>query len=483
MLLFLVLVLVATLVLTGIAIISAVNDTHADMRRDIAGVISLERNLPEMDHDGVIEAYAEGGSGAALRFMSEVLSSGDFVTFETLEAIMEVSGVSGYNVIAEFTMRDAIAENFEFLNPIEGQFSNEHGEAEATTFAYIHSATDSQRLVDFLNGNLRLVAGRHQTADDHRTVMISDDLASINNIQIGDTLKISGAPTTMGDQFSSTTLEFEVIGIFSATRALEEDDQNNLAATFIIDMSTLMEEYARTNYFGTGAIGSLPGFLSIFMEDPNEIENVHDEISNLRSVYGKDFTLMMGSVGFEDVLSSLTSLGVLAQTLLVIIALVSMAILAIILTIWTRGRVKEIGIYLANGIKKGEIIGQFILEASLIAVVAFALSLPISQVTARGTGDFILERFTSAEALRSEQLEDDSSMEASSGIDMGRRGIDFNHTENGLENMIDMVEIGVSGSDLVWVYVIGLPVVTSSVLIASYPVVKLKPKEILTKMS
>jgi len=230
-------------------------------------------------------------------------------------------------------------------------------------------------------------------------------------------------------------------------------------------------------------MGSLPGFLSIFMEDPNEIENVHDEISNLTEIYGKDFTLMMGSEGFEDVLSSLISLGVLARTLLVIIALVSMAILAILLTIWTRGRVKEIGIYLANGIKKGEIIGQFILEASLIAVVAFALSLPISQVTARGTGGFILEQFTSAEALRSEQLADSSSMEASSGINMGRRGIDFNNTEDDTENILEMVDVAVSGNDLMWVYVIGLPVLIGSVLIASYPVVKLKPKEILSKMS
>ena len=490
-LLFLVLVLISTLVLTGIATLSAVNETFADMHRDIAETINLERNQPEVDHEAVMRAFEEGGNVAANRALNEQLRGGDFVTSDTLEAIMAIPGVNGYNLTAEFTMRDAIPENFAPLIDTEWTLINEYGEPEVTTLARIQSATNSERMVGFLNGNLRLESGRHLNANDHRKVMVSDDLAEYNNLQIGDTLKISGAPTTAEGAVSSKTFEFEIVGIFSGTRAPEEEEITGGhlsdpivldADTLIIDMSTLMEEYARSNYFATGAVGSLPGPLSILIEDPNEIENIYDEIANLTEVYGKDFTLTLGSEGFEDVLSSFRSLQTLVQTLLVGIALVSMAILAILLTIWTRGRVKEIGIYLANGIKKGEIIGQFILEASLIAIVAFALSLPISQVTAERAGDYLLSQFASAQVLRNEQLEDSISMSELGGHMLVQPETGFMTVAN-LENTLDMVDVGVSRGDLMWVYVIGLPVLIGSVLIASYPVVKLKPKEILSKMS
>jgi len=494
-LLFLILVLVSTLVLTGIAIGGAVNDTFTDMHRDIAGRINLERNLPILDHGALLDAMADGGGrdrmAAGNRTLAQLLNGGDFVTFDTLGAVMAVPGVNGYNITAEFTMRDVRSQNFEFLNDNEVAMVNMYGIAEQTNFVQIHSATNTELMVGFVNGNLRLVSGRHITAGDYRKVMISDELAEHNNIHIDDTLKISGAPTFMGDGIPSTDFEFEVVGIFSGTRAAELhempghvlDTRNLDSDALIIDMATLMEEYERSNFFGTGAVGSLPGLLSILVENPIYINNVYAHIANLSEVYGKNFSLTMGTEGFEGVLSALGSLQGLVQTLLLIIALVSMAILAILLTIWTRGRVKEVGIYLAGGIKKQEILAQFTLEAVIIAVIAFLLSLPISHVTAHGAGDYIISQFATAQQLRNERLE------GSAPVNVTQGGIVIIMPETGfmkdanLESTLDLVDVAVRPMDLTQVYMIGLPVVICSVLIASYTVVKLKPKEILSRMS
>jgi len=492
-LLFLVLVLVSTLVLTGIAIGSAVNNTFTDMHGDIAGRINVERNPPEQDHEAFVRAFDNGGMEAVNRAMIEQLNSGDFVTFGTLEAIKAVPGVSGYNVTAELQWKDVIPENFDFLSDNEFTLVNMYGQGVPTNMANMWSATNSELMDGFINGNLRLASGRHITADDHRKVMISEELAEHNNINIGDTLKISGNPIARGIEVTSTTLEFEVVGIFSGTRAQEGyeiaggnlmiDNLSLNSDTFIIDMATLMEEYERSNFFGTGAAGSLPGLLSIIIENPDDIEKVYDRIANLPEVYGKSFSLTKGAEGFEGVLGSIDSLQGLVQTLLVIIAFVSMAILAILLTIWTRGRVKEIGIYLANGIKKREILTQFTLEAILIAIVAFTLSLPISQVTAHGAGGYIISQFVAVQALRNEQLEGSTAVDVSQGgIVIAQRDTGFMNAAN-IENTLDLVDVTVAGHDLLWVYVIGLPLVIGAVLIASYTVVKLKPKEILSKMS
>jgi len=489
-LLLFVLILIATLILTGIAIRSAIGNTSDNLQGNLAGMINLERVVPTLDHDSRMAAHEEGGIEALNRLTNELFQSGDFLTFELLNEITAIPGIASYNINGEFMMRDVATYNFNFMNVIESGMVNMYGMVEQTYTATIHSASNSQNMTGFLNGNLRLTAGRHLSPDDKRSVLISDELAEDNNLQVGDTLKISGAPTFMGDGVEPASFEFEIVGIFSGTRLAEADEQaghvterRNLDSdALIIDINTMMEEYARTHYFGSGATGSLPGTLSIFIENPNDIDVVYDVLTNHPSIYGKTFSLTRGSDGFEDVLSSMSSLSLLINTLIIIIALVSMAILGILLTIWTRGRIKEIGIYLANGIKKSEILSQFIFEAFVIAVVAFAVALPISGLVAEGTGDFILSQFKQTQALRAEQL-------AGSVFEVTQGGTMIITPETGfletadIENTLDLVEIGVSSGDLIWVYVIGLPVVIVSVLIASYSVVKLKPKEILTKMS
>ena len=487
-LLFLILIVISTLVLTGISIQSAVSSTFEDVHRNIAGKIGLERNPPELDHVALMEAQNNGLINDEL---VRQINSGDFVTFRQLEAIMAIPGVDSYNITAEYSMMDVVTENFDFTSSQISTLALSD-RLIATYTANFKSATNSEYMPGFLNGNIELVDGRHLTNDDFRKVLISDELAEHNNLQVGDTLKISGEPLLTTGEFPSIRLEFEIVGIYSGVRALEEgetierdffDPLALYADTLIIDMATIMEEFERTNFFGSDVENSLPGPLSIFIEDPNEIENIYYQIANLPEIYGKSFSLTMGTEGFEDIIDSLGSLQMLVLTLIVIIVLVSVAILGILLTIWTRGRIKEIGIYLANGIKKGEILTQFIIEVFVIAVVAFAVSMPISGLVAEGTGDFILTQFASAEALRNEQLE------GSEFQDMSGVGVVSFRTDTGFMdeadfmNTLELVEVGVNGDDLILVYVIGLPVVIGSVLIASYSVVKLKPKEILTKMS
>lgn len=493
-LLFLVLVLVSTLFLTGISIQTAVKETTENLHRDIASKITLERNLPELDHEAMLEAFEEGGMEATNKLFIEQMTGGDFLTFDILESIMEIPGVSDYNLTAEVQLKDAQPENYDSLNDTKINIVNDNGQAQATRVAGIQSATNSEMMAGFVNGNLKLDSGRHLRSDDHGKVMISNDLAEYNNLNVGDIIRISGTPILLGDVGVNTTLELEIIGTFSGTRALEEDELTAPAQhvtdplvldadTLIIDMSSLLDEYEKSNYFGTGAAGSLPGPLNIFIENPNEFERVHDEISNLSGIYGKNISIVKGTDGFEDVLGSLGSLHALVRTLILIIVFISIGILAIILSIWTRGRINEIGIYLANGIKKQNILSQFILEATMIAIIAFAFSMPISQAVSKGAGQFIMTQFTASQELRNEQLDGSSAMnELQGGIVIAMPETGFMDTAN-IENTLEMVDVVVHGRNLMWVYTIGLSVIMSSVIIASYSIVKLKPKEILTKMS
>jgi len=472
--LFLVLMIISTFILTSIAIENAVNDTTVDMRINVGGRITLDLDMSEENFElnsienDVIPTFGETSSIEMWHYV------GGYITNETLEAVLAVSGVIDYNMTTSIAFF-ASGRNFNFL---PADFDFDVGFTPYGSTVNMHSTITSERFDGFVNGNLRLESGRHLTADDYRAILISDELAEYNNINLGDTMEFY--VYWMGTTMPSRTLEFEVIGIYSGTRGIGGLMQTDIPSNQgIVDMATTIEEFERISYFGYADPNMLPVTLNFYIEDPINIQSVFDEIVNLPEVYGRTFTLTMGIDRFEVISDPLESLQGLVYTLIVIISVVSMAILTILLTIWTHGRVKEIGIFLSNGIKKLEIVSQFILEISLIAVVAFAFSFPISQVIADEVGQFIITQFTDIRDLSLEQTEpsyedgvmvDDSMFDGLSGMPT-------------FENTTNQIEVLVNRNDLIWVYVIGLPVVIVSVLLASHSTIKLKPREILTKMS
>ena len=104
----------------------------------------------------------------------------------------------------------------------------------------------------------------------------------------------------------------------------------------------------------------------------------------------------------------------LVKSLLIGIIVVSIIILALILTLWGKARVHETGVFLSLGIKKGNILGQYIAEVLLIAVFAFAASGITSNMFAATVADTLLQQTVQSNSLQ-DNAEDDTTMQS---IDM-----------------------------------------------------------------
>lgn len=86
------------------------------------------------------------------------------------------------------------------------------------------------------------------------------------------------------------------------------------------------------------------------------------------------FTIDTDNETYENTASSLESMDKLVIGLLIAAILVSVVILSLILTLWGKSRVRETGVFLSLGIKKTDIIGQYLTEVLLIAIIAFGIS-------------------------------------------------------------------------------------------------------------
>ena len=413
--LFLVLTLIATFMLTGIAVRDAAKGATADVQTAIGGKIMLD-----LDTDGHMGGGQQNQWGTVYGY------NGDLITQEIIDAIGKVEGVVDYNSEDTASYYGA-GVDFKYLPAAFGLSYTQYGEASSYT-----ATLSSEKCSKFQSGKYKLVDGRHITPDDKHACLISKELADYNKLSVGDKIKMYSLD-------SDAISEFEIVGIFDGT---EGTSGNPLTVDEIpancgyIDYATMFELFKE----------ELNGYqqLTIYVEDPVSVQNVYDKISALPELKGKTLKLSIDTDEYDVVSTPLESLQQLVNITIIIISVVSVVILTLLLTIWIRGRKKEIGILLSVGKSKLNIILQIFTETIVVAVISFIASIPFSNLIAEKAGAFLVSRVTTGTAN---------------------------------------LNVQINAAYLLPLYLIGILLISVAVIAPSWTVVRSKPKVILTKMS
>ena len=184
-------------------------------------------------------------------------------------------------------------------------------------------------------------------------------MAEKNGLKIGDKIQ-----TDKG-------VEIEIVGLFSPKEIEGINDQvttyDKIQNLIITDLATLVA-------YENGP--AIQGFneLTVSVDDPQNMEEIISKVKGISGVDWKGFSFLLDNEDYENAASSLEQLSELVATILIVALIVSIAILSLILTMWARTRIHETGVLLSVGISKLSILGQYIAEVLLIAVLAFSLS-------------------------------------------------------------------------------------------------------------
>ena len=347
------------------------------------------------------------------------------ITEKIINSIAELPNVVSYNAKIE----DAywgLPENFE---PIPGMVN-----APGLSIPYT-AILDSSLDVKFLNGSYKLEEGRHIKPNDSCTTLISKELADRNNLSVGDKITFQEFET------GKTECTFTIVGIYSGTEGTTKQaiTPDGIPANCgYIDMEGLKKFYSRGNE-------KLEGYdnLDIYTHSPEEAKELMETIKDLPEVKGKTFTFNVNTEDFDMVSTPLSSFGSMVDTAVLTITVIGMLIIVLFLVLWTRSRNKEIAILLAVGRSKVEIIAQFLVENILIGILSIFASTALSFGLANQIGSFIISKAG--------------------------------------EN-ISNLNIQIATSDMIKVFGIGFILICLAVIIASYTIIRLRPKDILTKM-
>lgn len=412
LLLLLTFTLLSTTVLIAISSEKAVEQGTKQIKETVGASVRIELDTNNQANYGSAEDFGNGASGYTY--------NGDFITEKIVDKISKLENVIGYNAKS--------SEGYWGVPKSFSPFPAMVTEGLATPYqAVLNSSLDTR----FLNGTYKLEEGRHIKADDSYVALISKELADKNNLSVGDTIEFI---TETDIDITDTT--FKIIGIFSGTEGMSKSaiTPSDIPANLgYIDMNSLSELYDSEGY----------DFLDVYTHTPEEAKELMETIKNLPEVKGKTFTFHLNSEDFDLVSTPLSSFGSMVDTTVFVLTIIGVLIVVLLLLLWTRGRKKEIGILLAVGRSKVEIVGQFLTENILITFLSIIVSAGLSITFADKIGAYIIQKAG--------------------------------------ESATDLT-ISIATSDMVMVYSIGLALVCFSVLIASYTVIRLNPKDILSKM-
>ena len=463
-LLFFILLIMATFVLTGLSTQKASQEAQKNLREALGGEFYVSVELSESnpyfrrvdDGEGALDLYTELP-----------------VTRDMINAIMEIGGIEKYDASAQ-TLVSTNLTIFPGNVPLKGELNNK---------IYARTVAGTENNSFFQSGIMELTEGKHITGNESNAAVISRDMADQNSLQIGDSISLQ----------ADEEAEVRIIGIYEIRKP---DPAYASVVTYEkLENQIFIDTSALQDLFGDMPMGFYEVAFSVY--DPAQLDSIMSEVKGLSAIDWRAFEVTADNQTYLDAAAPLQKLQALVSSIIWVIALVSTVILSLILAMWGRSRIHETGVLLSLGIGKMKIIGQYLAEVLMIAVIAFGCSYFTSSAVAGQLANGLLQQnipaseeqaagvtITKKDGFSEDVVvsrKDDSALsDMPSGQDTAP---EVEAAADGAETDREQISVMIDSYNMLQLYLIGIIVIILSVEISSLSVMRLKPREILSKMS
>lgn len=307
----------------------------------------------------------------------------------------------------------------------------------------LEATNNTKRNILFSSGVFTIKEGKNIEENDKNSIIVHEEFAKQNNLKLGDEVDLE-----LLDIEKSGTIEshkFKIIGIFSGKKqetytGLSSDFSENMV---FVDYSTSQEILNKSE---DNKIANKILMYSASLESTDLALNKLKELKIDESKYSVE----KDNNAFEESLESVSGIKHIIKIMTYSIMLGGTIVLSLILILWLRERIYEIGIFLSIGTSKLQIIMQFIFELIFISIPSIISCLFLGNVLLK----VIVDGFINSE---------NSMISGGSLI-------------NNSSFMLNITTLGQS-------YLILISIIVLSVVFASSLILIKKPKEILSKIS
>mgnify|MGYP000507769039 FL=1 len=307
----------------------------------------------------------------------------------------------------------------------------------------LEATNNTKRNILFSSGVFTIKEGKNIEKNDKNSIIVHEEFAKQNNLKLGDEVDLELLDTEKSGKIKSH--KFKIIGIFSGKKqetytGLSSDFSENMV---FVDYSTSQEILNKSEN------NKIANKILMYSSSAESTELALNKLKELKIDESKYF-VQKDSNAFEESLESVSGIKHMIKIMTYSIMLGGIIVLSLILILWLRERIYEIGIFLSIGTSKIQIIMQFIFELIFISIPSIISSLFLGNVLIKVIAGGLINSENSM--ISGGNLINDSSF------------------------MLNITTLGQS-------YLVLISIIVLSVVFASSLILIKKPKEILSKIS
>ena len=319
-------------------------------------------------------------------------------------------------------------------------------------------------MTNFVDGTYRVTEGEMISDFSAYQCVISNELATLNEVTVGSTITLKN-PTT------EKTYDFTVTGIF-----IDNNDNDESARMYSGSANTVI--------VGSGVIELLVADDSTLVTNitPSFILNGEEAIESFETEVKEKglndyYQINTNLDELQNATKSIENVKTFATTFLIITLIISSLVLFVINMINIRERKYEIGVFRTIGMSKFKLTIQFIVELLLVTGIALIIGAIIGGFLAKPVGNMLLEN--EIETTQSEQQQ--ISENFGKGGKENRPEMKFNSREQ--VETIDSIEAVVDFTVIMQLLGIGILLTLMSSLASMISIQRFSPLTILKERS
>ena len=307
----------------------------------------------------------------------------------------------------------------------------------------LEATNNTKRNILFSSGVFTIKEGKNIGENDKNSIIVHEEFAKQNNLKLGDEVNLELLDIEESGKIKSH--KFKIIGIFSGKKqetytGLSSDFSENMV---FVDYSTSQEILNKSEN------NKIANKILMYSSSAESTDLALNKLKELKIDESKYF-VEKDSNAFEESLESVSGIKHMIKIMTYSIMLGGIIVLSLILILWLRERIYEIGIFLSIGTSKIQIIMQFIFELIFISIPSIISSLFLGNVLIKVIAGGLINSENSM--ISGGNLINDSSF------------------------VLNITTLGQS-------YLILISIIVLSVVFASSLILIKKPKEILSKIS
>ncbi len=459
--------IIIMIISASVAVTLAINNTASSLIKSYKEKYQVEATI-SINRENMMKDFNPEDKESSKSNMKEMFSLANNISVSDIEKYADSKYVKSYyytqtvGVNANIEKAEMTSNSNNDMMDKRKDNNADNKEGETTTDFNLKGYSSYDAMSEFVSGNYKVTDGEVFEDFDSNNCLINSELATLNNLKVGDTITVTDT--------ASNIYDLVISGIYEE----KEDTDSGMkmfanSANTIITSSNFISKMSETNQ--DLAVTTSPTFI---LTSSAVVDKFSSELTS--KGLNENLTVQTNLDQVENATSTISNVKTFAVTFLIITLIIGAVVLLIINMINIRERKYEIGVLRTIGMKKSKVCLQFVLELLIVAFSSLLLGAFTGAMVSVPVSNSLLKNEITASQESSNNIQEN----------FGHGGNKQNDRKfNGVANVeaFDSIDATVDMKVLLELLGIGLSLTLISSLSAILSIEKFSPLTILKERS